>query len=65
MDSLSALSEGLNALRKNSPPVLLAAEPVTPDLRIELARAEAALDTYKSLCSELLDRLSATVCASA
>ena len=35
------------------------------DLRFDLARAEASLETYRSLCRDLLDRLSGTVCASA
>ena len=34
------------------------------ELRLDLARAEAALDTYRSLCDNLLDRLGC-VCASA
>lgn len=62
-DSIDAVSAGLNALRKNSVPLKLPDS--ENDLRLELARAEASLATYKSLCSDLLDRLSATVCASA
>ena len=57
-DSFDALSAGLNALRKNSsahPPV---SDDETSRLRIELAKAEAALATYKTLCADLLDRLS-------
>ena len=64
-DSLDALAEGLKALRENPSPLISVPDAAGPDLRIELALAEAALDTYKSLCSDLLDRLSATVCASA
>lgn len=56
-DSLDVLSAGLQALRKNPTPVSAAPKDDTLSLRMELARTEAALATYKSLCSDLLDRL--------
>ena len=63
-DSIGAVAAGLQALRGNVTPLTLV-EPDEPDLRLELAKAEASLEIYRKMCSDLLDRLSATVCASA
>ena len=63
-DSIDAVAAGLQSLRKNPTPLTIV-EPDAPDLRLELAKTEAALDIYRKLYTDLLDRLSATVCASA
>lgn len=63
-DSIDAVSAGLQALRNNMTPLTFV-EQDEPDLRIELAKAEASLEIYRKMCSDLLDRLSAMVCASA
>lgn len=63
-DSIDAVSAGLQALRGNVTP-LPVPDSDNMDLRLELAKAEASLEIYRQMCSDLLDRLSATVCASA
>ena len=54
--SADAITAGLQALRKNQASLTLV-DPDEPDLRLELARAEASLEVYKSLCADLMDRI--------
>ena len=55
-DSVDAVAAGLQALRKDPTPLVLA-DPDDTDLRLELARAEASLEVYKTLCADLMDRI--------
>ena len=75
MDEAVRIALGLRHTEANDVPVEVEYETHTmpapsvqeweTELRMDLARAEASLETYRSLCRDLLDRLSGTVCASA
>lgn len=71
IDEALRFSLGLNCPEENDEPEEAKSDtfqtPAAPaqeddaDLLLELARAEASLEAYKSLCSDLMDRLSSTV----